>query len=104
MSPRVPDPEIAARMRATAAELTAAGLDVRVQSTRGVLDITARLRQAGGGSVDVIVDDDGYVQISYWNAPDATSGQMVSVITAALAAIDATALGESGRAAGSAGR
>jgi len=102
MSRRVPDPRTAARMHATTAALAGAGLDARVHSTRGVLDITASLHQPGGRSTEVIVDEDGYVQISYWNAPGATAAQVVAVITAALAAITTATAGEPARAAGSA--
>jgi hypothetical protein len=91
-------------MRATAAALAAAGLDAKVHSTRGVLDITASLHQPGGRSVEVIVDEDGYVQICYWNAHGATAAQVVEVITAVLAAITAATPGEPARVAGGAGR
>lgn len=104
MSRRVADPGTAARMRATAAALAAAGLDAKVHSTRGVLDITASLRQPGGRSVEVIVDEDRYVQISYWNAPGATAAQVVAVITAVLAAITAATQGEAVSVAESTGR
>jgi hypothetical protein len=104
MSPRVPDPRTAARMRATAAALASTGLDAKVHSTRGVLDITASLNRPGGRSVEVIVDEDGYVQISYWNAPSATPAQMAEVITAALAAVTAATPGEPAGVAGRVGR
>jgi hypothetical protein len=104
MSRRVPDPGTAARMHATVATLAAAGLDAKVHSTRGVLDITANLHQPGGRSTEVIVDEDVYAQISYWNAPGATPTQVAEVITAALAAITTATLGEAARVAGSPGR
>jgi hypothetical protein len=104
MSPRVPDPDTVARMHATAAGLTTAGLDTQVHATRGVLDITARSHLPGSKSTEVIVDDDGYVQISYWNAPGATAAQVVAVITAALAEITAATAGVPARVAGSPGR
>ena len=104
MSRRVADPGTAARMHATAAALAAAGLDATVHSTRGVLDITASLHQSGGRSVEVVVDEDGYAQISYWNAPGATPAQMAEVITAALGAITAATAGGAARVAESAGR
>jgi len=56
VSPRVPDPATAARMHATAAALTTAGLAAQVNQTQGVLDITASLSQPGGKAVEVIVD------------------------------------------------
>jgi hypothetical protein len=67
------------RMRATAAELTAAGLNTRVLKTHGVLDITATLSHDGGKDTQVIVDEDGYVQVSYWNpAPERSATGTVS--------------------------
>jgi len=94
----------AARMHAIAAELAAAGLDALVHSTGGVLDITASLGRPGGRPAEVIVDEDGYVEIRYRNVPGATPAQVVAVITAALAAITAATSGEPARAAGSTGR
>jgi hypothetical protein len=104
MSPRVPDPDTAARMRATAAALAAAGLEAKVHATRGVFDITASLRQPAGKPVEVIIDEDGYAEIRYWNAPGATAAQVAAVITAALAAITTATLNEPARVAGSSGR
>jgi hypothetical protein len=104
MSRRVPDPTTTARMHATAAALATAGLDAKVHTTRGVLDITASLHQPGGRPVEVIVDEDGYAQISYWNAPGATPAQVAEGITAALAAITTATAGEPARMAESRGR
>ncbi len=103
MSPRVPDPDTQARIHATAAALAGAGLAAQVNQTQGVFDITASLDQPGGKAAEVICDDDGYVQISYWNAPGATPAQVAAVISGALAAITA-APGEAARVAGSPGR
>ena len=52
MSPRVPDPRTAARMRATAAALASTWLDAKVHSTRGVLDITAALAAVTAATPD----------------------------------------------------
>ncbi len=81
--------ETARRMRVIAAGLTAAGLTAHLHDTRGVLDVTAALHRPGGKETDVIVDDDGYVEIRYWNRPGATPDQVTAVITRALAAIAA---------------
>ena len=75
----------AGRMRAIAAGLHAAGLDAELHQTRGVLDITATMPHPG--STDVTVDEDSYIQISWWNDPDATPNEVVATITRALAAI-----------------
>jgi hypothetical protein len=104
MSPRVPSPDTAARMQATAAGLAGAGLAARVNQTQGVLDITASLGQPGGKSIDVTVDEDGYVQVSYWNVPGATPARMVAVIAAVVAAVTAAQPGQTAHPAGSPGR
>jgi hypothetical protein len=89
MSPRVPGPDTAAWMQAVAAGLTAAGLAANVNETRGVLDITATLQRPGSKASQVIVDEDGYVELRYWNQPGATPEQVTTVIVRPLAAISA---------------
>lgn len=84
-----PGSQSARRMSAIATGLVAAGLAAGVHDTRGVLDVTATLDQLGGKATEVLVDEDGYVEIRYWNHPDATPGQVTAVITGALAAIAA---------------
>jgi hypothetical protein len=90
MNTPAPDPDTAARMHAVAAGLTAAGLTAAVHITRGVLDVTATWERADGKAAEVIVDDDGYVEVRYWNHPCATPAQVATVIVRALAAITAT--------------
>lgn len=75
------------RMEAMAAGLRAAGLVARVYETRGLLDVTATLRPPGCREIDVIADDDGYVQVSWWVPPWATPGQVTASIGRVLAAI-----------------
>jgi hypothetical protein len=104
VSPRVPGPDTAAAMHATAEALAGAGLAVRVNQTQGVLDISASMSQPGGKSIEVIVDEDGYVQVSYWNAPDAAPAQVVAVIAAMVAAITAAQPTQPARPADSPGR
>jgi len=85
-----PDPDAAARMHAIAAALTAAGLTAQVHVTRGVPDVTATWERPDAKAAEVIVDDDGYAEIRYWNQPQATPTQIATVIVRALAAINAT--------------
>ena len=75
------------RMRTVAAELTAAGLESAVYETRGVLDVRATLRREGCGPVEITYDGDGYVQVTYWNAPGAAPAQVAATITGVLAVI-----------------
>jgi hypothetical protein len=86
MTPRMPGPQ-AAWMHAIADDLATAGLDVRVHDTRGVLDVTARLGEPGAQPIEVIMDDDGYAQVSYWNPPGATPAQVTATITAIIAVL-----------------
>jgi hypothetical protein len=95
-----PDPDTAARMRATAAALAAGGLEAKTHAIRGVLDITASLRRPDGKPVKVIIDEDGYAEIRYWNAPGATPAQVAAVVTAALATIAAATVSEPAQVAG----
>jgi hypothetical protein len=74
-------------MSAIATGLVGAGLAAAVHDTGGVLDVTATLDRPGSKAAEVIVDEDGYVEIRYWNNPDATPEQVTAVITGALAAI-----------------
>jgi hypothetical protein len=75
------------RIRAVAAELDAAGLTTRLQETRGVVDLTASVSRPGGRAIEVIVDQDGYVELRYWTVPGATPTQIAATITRALAAV-----------------
>ena len=81
--------ETARRMRAITAGLMDAGLAVSLNVTQGVLDITAALDRPGGKASEVIVDEDGYVEVRYWNHPGATPEQITAVIVRALAAVNA---------------
>jgi hypothetical protein len=80
------------RMRAIAAELTAAGLNAHVYQTSGVLDIAATLSRAGRKDSHVIIDEDGYVELRYWNDPAATPAQIAATITRALSVITTPAV------------
>jgi hypothetical protein len=86
----IPDPDAAARMHAIAAALTAAGLTTQVHVTRGVLDVTATWERSDAKTAKVIVDDDGYTELRFWNQPQAAPTQTAAVIVRALAAIAAT--------------
>jgi hypothetical protein len=80
-------PPAAARMRAIATNLNAAGLQAAVHKAGGAADVTATLHQLSGKAIEIIADDDGYVQVSYWNPDDASPDQVTAVITRVIAAI-----------------
>jgi hypothetical protein len=75
------------RLRAIAADLSAAGLSIHLHHTRAGLDLTATLHQPGHRETDVLVDEDGYTELRYWADPDATSAQIANTITGALAVV-----------------
>ena len=79
--------ETARRMDGIAAGLRDAGLDAQVHDTRGVLDVTASLHRPGSKAIDLTVDEDHYIQLSWWNPADASPSQIVATIRRALAAI-----------------
>jgi hypothetical protein len=81
--------ETARRMRAITTGLNDAGLVACLNETTGVLDISATLDRPGGKASEVIVDEDGYVELRYWNHPGATPEHITAVIIRALAAINA---------------
>jgi hypothetical protein len=62
------DPETSRHMRAITTGLQAA-LTAYLHDTNGVLDISATVRRPGNKDTHVIVDDDLYVEIRYWNRP-----------------------------------
>jgi hypothetical protein len=79
------DEDAMARMRAIAAELSAAGLDAHLHEGRDSIDITAISKPVSGGrEIEAVVDDDGYVELRYWNQPDATPAQVRAVIVRVL--------------------
>jgi anti-sigma regulatory factor (Ser/Thr protein kinase) len=80
----------AERMRAMAAELTAHGLTTHLTDSRAGLDLTATLSPSGRREAELIIDEDGYAEIRYWNAPGTPPGQVTATALRALKAIIGT--------------
>lgn len=85
------------RMDALVEALTAGGLHATLHATHGAFDITATLHQPGHRDIDVVIDEDGYVELRYWTDPAASSEQVVTLIFRALAAISTGPLGQFGQ-------
>ena len=84
------DPDVALqRMLVITGLLTAAGLTATLNVTRETPDITARLPQAGGRDITIIIDDDGYIELRYWTSPGATPSQVTTSVTRAISVITA---------------
>ena len=89
-SARDPDAELRADWIGDVdAALSAAGLATQLKQTAGGLDITATIHQPGRKTTDVIVDEDGYVEIHWWSSAEASPQQVADAIRAALAALAA---------------
>lgn len=79
--------ETAGRMRAIAHGLAARGLVTRLHESRAGLDVTALARPAGGRETELVIDEDGYAELHYWNPPGAGPEQIVAVALRALDAV-----------------
>lgn len=91
MPDTTPDPEEAAwRMQAIASELTPAGLHTRVHKTRDCAYLTAVIPADGHRrEIEAVVDEDLYIELRFWAAPEATPAQVSAIITGAIAEITA---------------
>lgn len=67
--------------------LSAAGLSTRLRDSAGGLDLKATIHPPGQKPTDVIVDEDGYVELHWWCEPAATPQQVAAALTAALTAL-----------------
>jgi hypothetical protein len=71
------------------AALSAAGLATRLKETAGCLDVTTTIHSPGHKPTDVVVDEDGYIELHWWRPPDATPQQVAGIIARALNALGA---------------
>jgi hypothetical protein len=80
----------AERMRAMAAELTAHGLTTHLTDSRAGLDLTATLSPSGKREAELILDEDGYAELRYWNPPGTPPAQVTATALRALQAVTGT--------------
>jgi hypothetical protein len=73
--------------------LAAAGLTTRLTETAAGFDVTAALHPSGHKPAEIVVDEDGYVELRWWTDPTATPRQVAAIITRALAAVTPAATG-----------
>jgi anti-sigma regulatory factor (Ser/Thr protein kinase) len=83
----------AERMRAMAAELTAQGLTTHLTDSRAGLDLTATLSPSGKREAELIIDEDGYAELRYWNPPGTPPAQVTATALRALQAVTGTSPG-----------
>lgn len=67
--------------------LTAAGLTTRLSQNAGGLDVTAVIHPPGRKPAEVIIDEDGYVELRWWSDPGADPQRVTATITSALTAV-----------------
>ena len=82
----------AERMRAMAADLTAHGLTTHLTDSRAGLDLTATLSPSGKREAELIIDEDGYAELRYWNPPGTPPAQVTATALRALHAVTGTPL------------
>ena len=70
----------AARLHEIAAGLTAVGLATHLHRTRAGTDLTATLHLPGYHDIEVIADEDGYIELRYWCSLSSTPAANVATI------------------------
>lgn len=76
-----------AHMRAMAAELSAHGLTTHLTDARAGLDLTATLSPSGKREAEIIIDEDGYAELRYWNPPGTPPTEAIATALRALKAV-----------------
>ena len=72
-----------------AAELSAAGLEIRLHEGRAGIDITATVRPAGQREIEAVLDEDSYCELRFWTPPEAAPAHVSAAVTRAVSAITA---------------
>lgn len=85
--PRATLEDPAVRLRAIAAGLIGAGLATDLHETRVGLDMRATLHQSGRRAAEVLLDEEGYVELRWWTDLSAPPADVTAAITRVLAAI-----------------
>jgi hypothetical protein len=84
-------------MRAITGGLAAAGMQARLETGCPARYIVATVPAAGEGAVaegiEVTVEDDGYVQLTWWNRPPLTPAGVTATIARVIAALTGQAPG-----------
>jgi hypothetical protein len=77
-------------MRAMAAGLAAHGFTTHLADFRAGLDLTAVKSPAGKREAELIIDEDGYAELRYWNPAGTPPAEAVATAMRALNAITGT--------------
>jgi hypothetical protein len=80
----------AADMRAMADELTAHGLTTHLTDGSAGLDLTAVKGTSGRRAAELIIDEEGYSELRFWNPPGAPLEEVAAAVLRAFDAITGT--------------
>ena len=80
----------AARLHEIAAGLTAVGLATHLHRTRAGTDLTATLHLPGYHDIEVIADEDGYIELRYWCSLSSNPAANVATIARLLKELTAS--------------
>jgi hypothetical protein len=92
--PEPDDPHAQARadwIRGIDAALGAAGLAPQLNQTAAGLDVTATIHHPGRKPAEIVVDEDGYLEIRWWSDRSLGPQEVAAAITRALTALAPTA-------------
>jgi hypothetical protein len=76
-------------MRAIASGLAAHGLTTHLTDARAGLDVTAVQSPSGKREAELIIDEDGYAELRYWNLAGTPPEQVVATALRALEVVSA---------------
>ena len=77
----------AEHMRAIEAGLTACGLITHLTDSRAGLDLTATLSPSGKREAEIIIDEDGFTELRYWNPPGTPPAEVTATALRVLRAV-----------------
>jgi hypothetical protein len=78
-------------MRAIEAALAARGLTTHLTDSRAGLDLTATLSPSGKREAEIIIDEDGFVELRYWNPPGTPPAEVTATALHVLKAVTSPA-------------
>jgi hypothetical protein len=74
-------------MRAIEAGLAACGVTTHLTDSQAGLDLTATLSPSGKRDAEIIIDEDGFAELRYWNPPGTSPAEVTAI---ALRVLNAT--------------
>jgi hypothetical protein len=76
-------------LRAVSSGLVESGLNARVHPTKAGWQLSAVLQRPGRREIELILDEDGYAELRWWNDHGSVPAQVTTAIIRAVTAITA---------------